>query len=134
MIGEPVVSGLALDDSLMWHPDFRIAAQFVMSPPIRSAEHRPELKKALAGGLLHLVATDHAVFNSTQKQIGKGDFRKIPNGVNGIEERLHVVWQEMVCLPLMHDCKHACSKNLPPDIANLAVGYAHCVCRVEACA
>lgn len=98
VIGEPVVSGLALDDSLMWHPDFKIAAQYVMSPPIRSAEHRPELKKALAGGLLHLVATDHAVFNSTQKAAGKGDFRKIPNGVNGIEERLHVVWEEMVRL------------------------------------
>eukprot|EP00892_Ulva_mutabilis_P012811 jgi/Ulvmu1/9902/UM057_0059.1 len=101
VIGEPVVSGLALDDSLMWHPDFKIAAQYVMSPPIRSAEHRSALKKALAGGLLHLVATDHAVFNSTQKEMGKGDFRKIPNGVNGIEERMHVVWEEMVNSGLM---------------------------------
>ena len=36
------------------------------------------------------------VFNRTQKRLGRDDFRKIPNGVNGIEERLHVVWQEMV--------------------------------------
>lgn len=43
-----------------------------------------------------LVATDHAVFNSSQKAVGRNDFRKIPNGVNGIEERMHVVWQEMV--------------------------------------
>lgn len=54
------------------------------------------MQEALTGGILDLVATDHAVFNSTQKAAGKDDFRKIPNGVNGIEERLHVLWQEMV--------------------------------------
>jgi dihydropyrimidinase len=43
-----------------------------------------------------VVATDHAVFNSSQKAAGRHDFRTIPNGVNGIEERLHVVWDEMV--------------------------------------
>jgi dihydropyrimidinase len=50
----------------------------------------------VTGGLLQVVATDHAVFNSTQKAVGRDDFRIIPNGVNGIEERMHVVWQEMV--------------------------------------
>lgn len=34
-----------------------------------------------------IVGTDHAVFNSTQKEAGRHDFRVIPNGVNGIEER-----------------------------------------------
>eukprot|EP01024_Parvocaulis_polyphysoides_P053699 TRINITY_DN5365_c0_g2_i1.p1 TRINITY_DN5365_c0_g2~~TRINITY_DN5365_c0_g2_i1.p1 ORF type:complete len:447 (+),score=77.21 TRINITY_DN5365_c0_g2_i1:54-1343(+) len=96
LIAEPVASGLSMEESKMWDPDFKKAAQYVMSPPIRSAEHRTELKKALAGGLLDLVATDHAVFNSTQKAVGKDDFRIIPNGVNGAEERLHVVWNEMV--------------------------------------
>jgi dihydroorotase-like cyclic amidohydrolase len=71
----------------MWHSNFTVAAQYVMSPPIRSAEHAPALKKALAGGILQLVATDHAVFTSKQKEMGRGDFRKIPNGVNGIEGR-----------------------------------------------
>lgn len=101
VIGEPVASGLALDESMMWHSNFTVAAQYVMSPPIRSAEHAPALKKALAGGVLQLVATDHAVFTSKQKEMGRGDFRKIPNGVNGIEERLHVVWQEMVRYQLL---------------------------------
>jgi len=95
------VSGLAIDESKMWDPDFKIAAQYVMSPPIRSAEHRPALKNALASGVLQIVATDHAVFNSTQKAVGRNDFRKIPNGVNGIEERMHVVWDEMVNSGLM---------------------------------
>ncbi|GMH45133.1 hypothetical protein BSKO_13090 [Bryopsis sp. KO-2023] len=101
VIGEPVASGLALDETKCWDPDFKIAAQYVMSPPIRSEKHREALKKALAGGILHLVATDHAVFNSTQKALGKHDFRVIPNGVNGIEERMHVVWEEMVNSGLM---------------------------------
>jgi dihydropyrimidinase len=96
VIGEPVASGLALDESHMWNQNFTHAAQYVMSPPLRSAEHAVKLKKALAGGVLQLVATDHAVFNSKQKAMGFDDFRKIPNGVNGIEERLHIVWDEMV--------------------------------------
>jgi dihydropyrimidinase len=80
----------------MWDANFTVAAAAVMSPPIRDASHRAALKGALAGGLLQLVATDHAVFNSSQKAVGRHDFRAIPNGVNGLEERLHVVWQEMV--------------------------------------
>ncbi|EFJ48385.1 hypothetical protein VOLCADRAFT_60577, partial [Volvox carteri f. nagariensis] len=96
VVGEPVSSGLALDESPMWDTNFTRAAAFVMSPPIRSAEHGPALKKALASGVLQLVATDHAVFNSTQKAAGRNDFTRIPNGVNGIEERMHVTWQEMV--------------------------------------
>jgi dihydropyrimidinase len=96
VIGEPVASGIALDESMMWDRNFTVAAAAVMSPPIRDKSHGQALKQALAGGLLQLVATDHAVFNSTQKAVGKDDFRLIPNGVNGLEERLHVVWQEMV--------------------------------------
>lgn len=67
-----------------------------MSPPIRSPEHQRRLKAALAGGVLGVVATDHAPFNSTQKRLGARDFRRIPNGVNGIEERLHVTWDALV--------------------------------------
>lgn len=96
VIGEPVASGLALNESWLWHPDFDVAARYVMSPPIRSESDREALRRALAGGALQIVATDHAVFNSTQKAVGQRDFRIIPNGVNGIEERMHVVWEEMV--------------------------------------
>jgi len=46
--------------------------------------------------VLQLVATDHASFNSTQKAVGRDDFRLIPNGVHGLEERMHIVWEEMV--------------------------------------
>lgn len=53
VIGEPVASGLALEESLLWNPNFTLAAQYVMSPPIRSAEHREALKQvggAVTGG------------------------------------------------------------------------------------
>lgn len=96
VIGESVVSSLLLDDSVLWDPDFNIAAQFVMSPPIRAPGHGKALQAALSMGVLQLVGTDHCTFNSTQKSLGKDDFRKIPNGVNGIEERMILVWDTMV--------------------------------------
>jgi len=59
------------------------------------------IKKALVGDILQILGTDHAVFNSTQKAMGKDDFRKIPNGVNGIEERIHIAWEELVSTGLI---------------------------------
>ncbi|CAL1403582.1 unnamed protein product [Linum trigynum] len=96
VVGEPVVSGLVLDDSKLWDPDFSIASKYVMSPPIRAPGHAKALQAALSTGILQLVGTDHCAFNSTQKAFGIDDFRKIPNGVNGIEERMHLVWDTMV--------------------------------------
>ncbi|KAF9665763.1 hypothetical protein SADUNF_Sadunf16G0157600 [Salix dunnii] len=96
VVGEPVVSGLVLDDSRLWDSDFTTASKYVMSPPIRASGHGKALQGALSNGVLQLVGTDHCVFNSTQKAFGIDDFRKIPNGVNGIEERMHLVWDTMV--------------------------------------
>ena len=96
VIGETVSSAIALDDRGMWSSNFTLAASMVMSPPLRAPGHAVALKKALAGGILEIVGTDHAPFNSTQKEAGRLDFRKIPNGVNGIEERMHVAWEELV--------------------------------------
>ncbi|PKA46332.1 dihydropyrimidinase [Apostasia shenzhenica] len=96
VVGEPVVSGLILDESVLWDPDFITAAKFVMSPPIRKSGHGKALQGALATGVLQLVGTDHCTFNSTQKSMGINDFRKIPNGVNGMEERMHLIWDAMV--------------------------------------
>lgn len=99
--GETVASALVLTDRGLWDPDFDRAARFVMSPPIRGGDTAARLQAAVAGGLLSAVATDHAVFNSSQKRAGRHDFRAIPNGVNGIEERLHVIWHHLVNQGLM---------------------------------
>ncbi|XP_040994407.1 dihydropyrimidinase-like [Juglans microcarpa x Juglans regia] len=96
VIGEPIAAGLALDGSGVWDPDFITAAKFLMSPPLRAPGHDKALQAALSTGVLQLVGTDHCSWNSTQKALGMDDFRKIPNGVNGIEERMHLVWDIMV--------------------------------------
>jgi dihydroorotase-like cyclic amidohydrolase len=66
------------------------------------------------------VVSDHAVFNSTQKAVGKppkGDFRVLPNGVNGIEERMHMVWHTMVNSGKMSPSQvcAACTLSLHPN-------------------
>ena len=43
-----------------------------------------------------MVGTDNCTFNANQKAMGKDDFTKIPNGVNGIEDRMGIVWNNGV--------------------------------------
>ncbi len=63
-------------------------AKYVMSPPLRKPADRSALREALEAGEIDTIATDHCSFNLTgQKDRGKGDFRKIPNGGAGIEHR-----------------------------------------------
>lgn len=74
-------------------PDFE-GAKVVMSPPIRSEENWEFLWQALADNTLQVIATDHCPFNfKGQKDLGKDDFSKIPNGAPGIEERMMVMYQ-----------------------------------------
>jgi dihydropyrimidinase len=83
---------LLLDDSVYEKPDFEGAA-YVMSPPIRPQGHQDYLWNAMASGAIQHVATDHCPFRqSDQKIMGKNDFRKIPNGAAGIENRLSLMW------------------------------------------
>ncbi|MBF9032514.1 dihydropyrimidinase [Rhodobacterales bacterium HKCCE3408] len=90
--GEPLAQFLCLDDSEYLNKDWLHAAQRVMSPPFRSKEHQEGLWNGLAAGSLQVIATDHAAFNSEQKKMGAKDFRFIPNGTGGLEERLAVIW------------------------------------------
>ena len=73
-------------------PNFE-GAKYVMSPPLR-AEGNPEaLWKGLASGDLQTVGTDHCPFNFVgQKDMGKDDFSKIPNGMPGVETRLPLLY------------------------------------------
>ena len=69
-------------------------AKFVCSPPLRdrAGGHQAELWKGLIADDLQLVATDHCPFDfHGQKELGRGDFRKIPNGLPGVEERVDLV-------------------------------------------
>jgi dihydropyrimidinase len=72
-------------------------AKFVCSPPLRTADHSEELWAALKRGDLSLVGTDHCPFDfHGQKELGRGDFRKIPNGLPGVEERVDLMHQGVV--------------------------------------
>jgi dihydropyrimidinase len=72
-------------------------AKYVCSPPMRSTEDQRALWQAVADGTLEVVSTDHCVFNfKGQKDLGKGDFSKIPNGVPGIEDRMMMLYSEGV--------------------------------------
>ena len=71
-------------------------AKFVMSPPLREKWNQEALWKGLQKNDLQVVSTDHCPFcmkePQPQKELGKDDFSKIPNGAPGIETRLMLLW------------------------------------------
>ncbi len=67
-------------------------AKYVMSPPLREASMQDQLWRGLKGNDLQLVATDHCPFCMKEKQLGAGDFSKIPNGAPGVETRLALLF------------------------------------------
>jgi dihydropyrimidinase len=67
-------------------------AKFVCSPPLRPKDHWPELWSGLVKDDLQVVSTDHCPFDfHGQKDLGTGDFRKIPNGLPGVEDRVDLL-------------------------------------------
>jgi dihydropyrimidinase len=67
-------------------------AKFICSPPLRTEEHHPELWTGLVKDDLQLVSTDHCPFDfEGQKELGRGDFRKVPNGLPGVEDRVDLM-------------------------------------------
>ncbi len=93
VVGETLPNFLFVDASVYESPDFDVAAGHVMSPPYRPKEHQAALWEALAEGGLGTTGTDHCCFTRAQKRLGQGDFRRIPNGCGGVEDRLHALWQ-----------------------------------------
>ena len=96
VFGEVLAGHLLIDDSVYRDPDFDVAAAHVMSPPFRSKEHQEALWHGLQSGNLQTTATDHCCFCADQKAAGKDDFRLIPNGTAGIENRMEVLWHHGV--------------------------------------
>ena len=72
-------------------------AKFVCSPPLRPKDHQEALWRGLVKDDLQTVGTDHCPFDfEGQKELGRGDFRKIPNGLPGVEERMDLIYQGVV--------------------------------------
>ncbi len=90
---ETCMQYLILDASKYEQAD---GAKWVMSPPLREKKDQEALWAGLNQGLVNIVGTDHCPFKWEQKQMGKDDFSKIPNGHPGIEHRMELLWSEGV--------------------------------------
>jgi dihydropyrimidinase len=83
---------LFLDYSVYEQPGFE-GAKYVMTPPIREKFNQERLWRGLQMNDLQVVATDHCPFCfKDQKELGKNDFSKIPNGGPGVENRMSLVY------------------------------------------
>lgn len=68
-------------------------ARFVMTPPLREKHNQAELWKGLKMDDLQVISTDHCPFcMKEQKELGKDDFSKIPNGAPGVENRMSLIY------------------------------------------
>ncbi|OLF17895.1 dihydropyrimidinase [Actinophytocola xanthii] len=77
-------------------PDFE-GSKYVASPPLRPRDHQADLWRGLRTNDLSVVSTDHCPFCFVdQKELGRGDFSKIPNGMPGVEHRMDLLHQGVV--------------------------------------
>lgn len=104
VMGETCPQYLFFTEEDLARPD---GAKWVCSPPLRTHQDQQRLWEGLAQGILQVVGTDHCpfFFDGTRpiryegqdvaipgKELGRGDFTRIPNGVPGVGDRLPVLW------------------------------------------
>jgi len=84
---------LSIDD---YGDDFE-GAKYVMTPPLREKANQAELWKGLKMDDLQVISTDHCPFcMKEQKELGRSDFTKIPNGAPGVEHRVPLIYTGVV--------------------------------------
>ncbi|MFJ6248715.1 MULTISPECIES: dihydropyrimidinase [unclassified Streptomyces] len=96
VFGETCPQYLFLSTDNLAEPGFE-GAKYVCSTPLRPKEHQAALWRGLRTNDLQVVSTDHCPFCFTgQKDLGRGDFSKIPNGLPGVENRMDLLHQAVV--------------------------------------
>ena len=87
---------LLLDIGAYDAPDFE-GAKHVMTPPLREKRNQEELWRGLRSKALDVISTDHCPFcMREQKELGRGDFSRIPNGAPGVENRMSLIYHHGV--------------------------------------
>lgn len=96
VFGETCPQYLFLSADNLAEPGFE-GAKYVCSTPLRPREHQAALWRALRTDDLSVVSTDHCPFCFTgQKELGRGDFSRIPNGLPGVENRMDLLHQAVL--------------------------------------
>ncbi|MFI8519610.1 dihydropyrimidinase [Streptomyces sp. NPDC085481] len=96
VFGETCPQYLFLSTDNLAEPGFE-GAKYVCSTPLRPKEHQEALWRGLRTNDLQVVSTDHCPFCfKGQKDLGLGDFSKIPNGLPGVENRMDLLHQAVV--------------------------------------
>ena len=105
LVAEVTPASLACDGGQYYDKSWRQAASLIVTPPIRWAaalqifsfynmtcvcrEGEAEaLAEGVSSGVLDIVSSHHAAYNSQQRALGKDSFVNIPKGVTGVEERM----------------------------------------------
>jgi len=93
---ESLCGHLLVDESVYFTENREVAARYVMSPPYRTREHRDALWEGLAVGAIQTTASDNCTFTQATRNRGLEDFRRIPNGSPGLEDRMRIIWDQGV--------------------------------------
>lgn len=98
VFAETTPAALACSGEDYWNRCWRHAAGFVTAPPVRkgAADDLVEIVAKGENDGFDLVTSDNCTWNSKQKAMGADDFTKIPKGVNGVEERMSILWEKAV--------------------------------------